>query len=68
MGFSAMLAEEHILIDITLSTVARAERTCLRAGRLISAAYLNFNFSNSIGLKLQADGARNISTDECPER
>jgi hypothetical protein len=58
MGFSAMLAEEYILIGISLSTVVRAERTCLRAGRLISAVYLNFNFGNSIGLKLRADGSR----------
>jgi hypothetical protein len=37
-----MLAEEYKLIDILLSAV--------RAERINSTAYHNFNFSNSIGL------------------
>jgi hypothetical protein len=56
-----MLAEEYIL------TVPFATQLQSGLTEQISAAYRNFNFSNSIGLLFQADGSQNTSIEESPD-
>lgn len=61
MGFSAMLADEYVLI------VPFAYRLHIGLTESISTVYLNFNFGNSIGLQFQADVTRNTSTVGSPD-
>jgi len=61
MGFSAMLAEEYILIDISVSAASWC--ACLRnINEVYSASAFLFIFS------YRAEPTQNISTAESPDR
>jgi hypothetical protein len=62
MGFSAMLAEEYVLIDISLSAVSWCDLSSQRRLKFIQHHQLYLSLVTGL------DVTQNISTAESPDR